>query len=534
MNKKYLHYSILAVLLCVFVTGCNIPYVYSPDNKSIRHESSSSKSSKSKSDSDDGVIIIDDDDEEFSEPYYPYETDPTGDTNPNGFYSHNIYCYPDTGNMGNVEAFSIDFMIPEESDDTYWAMCLFSMDNSMLSDVTKMDPRDVGNSGSGYGGIQNTNAGKVFIGSIWDTEYFNENGNTIIRNAKLIDHAPGTPIGGERFGNEGEGARCRLRYDWKKNKWYRFVVRSYAVKTDNGNTTTIVDQWLQDKDTKEWFLIARYDTGLDDSSLCGDFSQFIENFNADTYYQVRSIYWKNIYLKSKDSNSWKPIEGATLKVLGTTDDGEKGKPNKKGGFNFGSNGEYFWAITCGVGENILLSNPDVKREGHYIIKNSDSAPNLDELSMYEAVKEPVYTINIEWDSNLIPYPQYISLNMDLSTSYNEGDTLDPYEDNSFYFYSDVDGHLLAKICEPNTRKGETFDYMKILIYDATNVGYNITWDTGLENSNVLGDCEITIYKGDKKIKHLTQGDCAVRAYTGVWYLDICRIENGNIQTGPSY
>lgn len=531
MNKKYLHYSVLAVLLCVFVTGCNIPYVYSPDNKSIRHESSSSKSSKSKSDSDDGVIIIDDDDEEFSEPYYPYETDPTGDTNPNGFYSHNIYCEPDLGDISKAQAFSIDFYIPEEADETYWSMCNFVMDHSMLGDKIKMDAK---NYGGGYGGVQKTSEGKVFIGSIWDTKYKEENGSMHNMSATLLDHAPGTPIGGERFGYEGDGARCKLPYNWSANKWYRFVVRSYDVDMGDGSTRTIVDQWLQDKDTKEWFLIARYDTGLTGSSLTGYLSQFLECFNGDAYYLVRSVYWKNIYVMESGSNNWQSIESATLKVAGTTDHGEDGNPNKKGGFNFGSNGEFFWAITCGVGENILLSNPNVKREGHYTIKNSDSAPNLDELSMYEAVKEPVYTINIEWDSNLIPYPQYISLNMDLSTSYNRGDTLDPYEDNSFYFYSDVDGHLLAKICEPNIRKGETFDYMKILIYDATNVGYNITWDTGLENSNVLGDCEITIYKGDKKIKHLTQGDCAVRAYTGVWYLDICRIENGNIQTGPSY
>lgn len=539
MKRKislFLTFALIASIVC----GCNGVYVFTPDGKSQRHESSSSSSSsKSKSDSNDsGVIIIDDDEEnnitnatddnQFSEPYYPYPTDPTGDSNPEGFYSHNIYCDPDILYDKGIEAFSIDFLIPEESDDTYWCMSNFRMDYSTLGSEIKI-PEKSKNRAGGYGGIQNTSEGKVFIGSIWDLEYY-DNNSINRKKATLIDHVPGTPIDGTRFENEGEGARCKINYNWSANKWYRFVIRSYGVEIDNGVTTTIVDQWLQDKDTQEWFLIARYDTGFPDSSMKGNFSQFLECFSGDTYYLMRSVYWKNIYVMYEDSNTWSPIEGATLKVAGELD--ENKKPNKKGGFSFGSNSEYFWAITCGVGDNILLTEPDVKREGHYYIKNSDEAPNLDELSKYQTEKVPEYTIEIRWDETQLVYPTDIELNFNMDPYYSREEMGEPYDKESVFYYFSNEGSCDAIIKQPNIYKNETFNYMTIDIYNTNNINYNVTWDTGINNSNCLADCQVTIYRGNKKLYHLTDADLATRAATGVWYMNICSINNGFLTVFP--
>ena len=274
------------------------------------------------------------------------------ESNPEDRMAHNIYSDPIlSSTSGHYSAFSIDFLAEDTATATYWALCNWTMDTSTLGAQYKITDE-----GGAYSGLQITEDGPMAILSFWDIHY-QKNGKDILLQAKRL-----YPSGDESyFGGEGEGTHYIGSYPWKKNHWYRMQVR--CSDAENGNT--LVEQWLQDLGTGTWTLMSRFDTGLKHSCLTGAMSQFMENYSGDYSNEFRSFRYRNIQVKEKGTQVWKPITQVKLSVDTWWD-------NKKGYYAFGSDNQSVWGITCGYGEDVVKTQINLIKEKAYSIPAGNS------------------------------------------------------------------------------------------------------------------------------------------------------------------
>lgn len=106
--------------------------------------------------------------------------------------------------------------------------------------------------------------------------------------------------------------------------------------------------------------MSRFDTGLKHSCLTGAMSQFMENYSGDYSNEFRSFRYRNIQVKEKETQTWKPITQVELSVDTWWD-------NKKGYYAFGSDNQSVWGITCGYGEDVVKTQANPIKEKVYSI-----------------------------------------------------------------------------------------------------------------------------------------------------------------------
>ena len=266
------------------------------------------------------------------------------ESNPEQRMAHNIYSDPLLDEMsGKYSGFLIDFRSDHDAVCTYWSLCNWSMDiTDLASKYTVTD------SGWAYAGFQNTLNGKTAIMSFWDIHYNDENGNdTIIRAKQIYPNNAGVST----FSGEGEGANRNQPYAWKAGHWYRMYLNCYE---DNEIGHTIVEQWIQNIDTKEWTKISCFDTGLSESFMTGDMSQFMENYDWEYCNEVRSGSIRNIYVRDYDSGEWIAVTRSKLSV-------DTWYGNKKGNFAFDADKSTLYGITCGFGDDIANDGEDISK-----------------------------------------------------------------------------------------------------------------------------------------------------------------------------
>lgn len=270
---------------------------------------------------------------------YPYEVDPE-EPNPEGRFAHCLVIYPElSGTSGAFTAYSVDFMSENAPVSTYWALCQWNMHNGACA----------------YAGLQNKDGKPVSLMSFWKNDH-GDCARRIWPDKKQ-----------NFFDNEGEGSNCFTSFPWKPGHWYRMVIRS-LMPDETG--TTVVEQWVQDKETSKWYLLCAFDTLLKDSYLDAGICLFMENFLPGDCNFLRSARIKNIAVREKGSDGWRKINKATLRV--GANQGET-----RGGFSFGASPDYFWLYTSGSGEDITKARPDIPVRGTFEVSSDSSDPGFD-------------------------------------------------------------------------------------------------------------------------------------------------------------
>ena len=128
----------------------------------------------------------------------------------------------------------------------------------------------------GYFGIQELSGpeDKVVLFSVWEPGNQNDpNSVPADHRVEVLDQAQDVRIG--RFGNEGTGAQCFLKLNWKIGQTYRFLVTAKAEKTKTAYAAFIGLDELH-----SWKHLATFRTVTGGDQLRGLYS-FLEDFRRD-------------------------------------------------------------------------------------------------------------------------------------------------------------------------------------------------------------------------------------------------------------
>ncbi|MBQ6660698.1 MAG: InlB B-repeat-containing protein, partial [Lachnospiraceae bacterium] len=251
--------------------------------------------------------------------------------------SHNIYNNPDlTSTSKEFTGFLIDFYTNSSAKGTYWALCNWTMDTSCLT-RKGMTNIHYHFASSAYAGLQFTNDDAKCNIAFWRIDYTDPAGNDCYQNVNptVVKGFSGKTMG--TYDNEGSGYNYLKKFNWKAGKWYRMYLGCFTG--DNGNT--YVEYWIKDISANKWTHIVTIDTNLQDSFFTGSMYQFMENFSSDTCNSVRTLAYKNIFVRERSTGSWKSIISSTLSTKETN--------KKKGKVAFGSNSTTLYGITSGYG-----------------------------------------------------------------------------------------------------------------------------------------------------------------------------------------
>jgi len=162
----------------------------------------------------------------------------------------------------------------------------------------------------GYFGIQEQGRGqKVVLFSVWDPTKGNDAKNVPVeQRVEVLHQDPDVQV--KRFGGEGTGGQCFLKYDWKIGQTYRFLVR-VKVEADK----SAYSGYFYAPETKAWKHLVTFRTKTGGDKLKGLYS-FVEDFKRDTTSatQTRRAVFGNAWIHTTD---WKPLTTARFTASGS-------------------------------------------------------------------------------------------------------------------------------------------------------------------------------------------------------------------------
>jgi hypothetical protein len=185
----------------------------------------------------------------------------------------------------------------------------------------------------GYFGIQELSGpeDKVVLFSVWDPGNQDDpNSVPADRRVEVLDQAKDVRIG--RFGNEGTGAQCFLKLNWKIGQTYRFLVTAKAEKPK-----TTYSAFIGLDEPQSWKHLATFRTTTGGDQLRGLYS-FLEDFRRDgkTPMQTR---------KATFGNGW--VQTAKGEWVALTKARFTGDATPLNNMDAGVNGNRFWLATGG-------------------------------------------------------------------------------------------------------------------------------------------------------------------------------------------
>ncbi|NLC39688.1 MAG: DUF3472 domain-containing protein [Clostridiaceae bacterium] len=272
-----------------------------------------------------------------------------------GSMSASIWGYPDNVGSKQYDFIMLDFYTSSQPDHTYWALLNWYMD---MGEYKRIKGYDFIEDMYGYAGLQSISSDETTaITSIWQSEA--DNGD-ILTPSCIYPTGASDP-----FDHEGSGTMMIMNYEWKANRWYRFVVRSYA---DKSNTTTYVASYVMDLETGQVTLISVYDTQLPKSFMYND-GQFLENFSEESYFYHRDMYMKNFYARDVHTQKWHSLSAGSLMI------GSLGK--HQGSYRFSSGNGILRVESCGIGTSTIKNNNYNAATWRYNL-SQPKTPNINE------------------------------------------------------------------------------------------------------------------------------------------------------------
>lgn len=158
--------------------------------------------------------------------------------------------------------------------------------------------------GEGYFGMQfNSSTERRILFSVW-SPFDTQNPNDIPDEykVKLLRRGEDVHIG--EFGNEGSGGQSYLKYNWRADQTYPFLMQ---VRPD-GKGSTVYTAYFYAVEEKRWRLIASFQRPKTDTWYRNPHS-FLENFSPDQGYITRWVLFDNQWIRTADGK-WKELTEA--------------------------------------------------------------------------------------------------------------------------------------------------------------------------------------------------------------------------------
>lgn len=161
----------------------------------------------------------------------------------------------------------------------------------------------------GYFGIQvNAETERRILFSVW-SPFHTDDPSNIPDDQKIKLLKKGKDVYTGEFGNEGSGGQSYLRYNWKADVTYKFLLKGQP----DGNGNTDYTAWFYAPENNKWELIASFKRPKTDTYLKG-FHSFLENFNPNQGYLKRQVEFKNQWVYN---GQWHKMSQARLTVDAT-------------------------------------------------------------------------------------------------------------------------------------------------------------------------------------------------------------------------
>lgn len=157
--------------------------------------------------------------------------------------------------------------------------------------------------GEGYFGIQvNSPTERRVLFSVW-SPFETQDPKEIPEHLRVVELRRGKDVTIKDFGNEGAGGQSFLRYPWKAEENYGCLTR---VRPD-GNGNTEYTAYFHVPKERKWFLIASFRRPATSTWYKGAYS-FLENFQPETGYQRREVFFTNLWVWDKNGKAYEITE----------------------------------------------------------------------------------------------------------------------------------------------------------------------------------------------------------------------------------
>lgn len=169
--------------------------------------------------------------------------------------------------------------------------------------------------GEGYFGMQyNSPTERRVLFSVW-SPFETQDPKKIPEEdkIKMLKQGKGVHIG--EFGNEGSGGQSFLRYPWKADETYRFLMH---IRPD-GKGNTVYTAYFFATEENEWKLIASFLRPKTNTWYTHAHS-FLENFSPEQGYLTRKVFFDNQWAVDKDG-TWREVTQARFTHDGTASAG---------------------------------------------------------------------------------------------------------------------------------------------------------------------------------------------------------------------
>jgi hypothetical protein len=158
--------------------------------------------------------------------------------------------------------------------------------------------------GEGYFGIQvNSATERRVLFSVWSL-FSTDDPNSIPESHKIKMLKKGENVYTGEFGNEGSGGQSYLKYNWKADTTYKFLLKG----SPNGNNTTTYTAYFFAPELNKWMLIASFNRPETNTYL-KRFHSFLENFIPEQGDLSRKVLFNNQWICDEKGN-WTEINTA--------------------------------------------------------------------------------------------------------------------------------------------------------------------------------------------------------------------------------
>jgi len=163
--------------------------------------------------------------------------------------------------------------------------------------------------GEGYFGIQaNSQTERRIFFSVW-SPFVTDDPKSIPDDEKIVLLKKGDNVKTGEFGNEGSGGQSYMKYNWKADTTYKFLLKGVP----NGDNSTTYTAWFFMPETNNWQIIASFKRPKTNTYL-KRFHSFLENFMPTQGYLTRKVNFNNQWVYDGE---WKKVNGAKLTVDAT-------------------------------------------------------------------------------------------------------------------------------------------------------------------------------------------------------------------------
>ena len=204
--------------------------------------------------------------------------------------------------------------------------------------------------GEGYFGIQvnGPNERRVLF-SVW-SPFKTDDPTTIPESDRVECLSSGEGVVVGKFGGEGSGGQNRLRYDWRTDQTYRFLIEAKSTEPQSCRYTA----WFAPID-EPFRLIASVRRPQTEGGL-RRFHSFLENFDPTRGHLRRGARYGNVWMMT-GTGRWNEVTAAQFTFDATAARGDRGDATG------GSQGDHFYLRNGGFAEPEVAPVQVVERTG---------------------------------------------------------------------------------------------------------------------------------------------------------------------------